>query len=317
LSRLGRIVKQVKALLGLVFALAVLAGCAPKPHEPNTAGLVGIGDGRRLFLNCQGTGSPTVFIIPGKGSYAAEWNAVVPVDDPIRSSPYDIVDQSRLQPSPTATQPLVARTTRVCAYDRPNTRPDGSDRSTPVLQPHSVQDDVDDIVKLVAAAGLSTPMVVAAHSYGGLVADLLTRTHPELVGGLVFVDPTSEYLPRLGRPDQDAAFERSARTPMPAPDGEGFLAVDAYTRLKMAPPWPRVPAVVLSSDKFPPPADLTREDYSRFQVHRANSVLAETLWVDNVIVADSGHQIMLYQPQIVAERIVAIVDKVRAGLKPR
>jgi pimeloyl-ACP methyl ester carboxylesterase len=307
----------VKALLGLVFALVVLAGCAPKPHDPDIAGLVGIGDGRRLFLNCQGTGSPTVFIIPGKGSYAEVWNVVVPDDDPIRSSPYDIVDQAQLQPSPTATQPLVARTTRVCAYDRPNTRPDGADRSTPVRQPHSVQDDVDDIVKLVAAAGLSTPMVVAAHSYGGLIADLLARTHPELVGGLVFVDPTSEYLPRLGRPDQDAAFERAARTPTPEPDGEGFLAVDAYTRLKVAPPWPRVPAVVLSSDKFPPPADLTQENYTRFQIHRANSVLAETLWVDNVIVADSGHKIMLYQPQIVADRIVAIVGKVRAGFTPR
>jgi pimeloyl-ACP methyl ester carboxylesterase len=307
----------VKALLGLAFALAVLAGCAPTPHEPNITGLVDIGDGRQLFLNCQGTGSPTVFIIPGKGSYAEVWNVVVPANDPIRSSPYDIIDQANLQPSPTATQPTVARTTRVCAYDRPNTRPDGSDRSTPVPQPHSVQDDVDDIVKLVAAAHLSTPMVVAAHSYGGLIADLLARTHPELVGGLVFVDPTSEYLPRLGRPDQDAEFDRAARTPTPEPDGEGFLAVDAYTRLKMAPQWPRVPAVVLSADKFPPPADLTPQNYTRFQIHRANSVLAETLWVDNVIVADSGHNMMLYQPQIVADRIVAIVDKVRSGLKPR
>jgi hypothetical protein len=68
----------VKALLGLAFALAVLVGCAPTPHEPDTTGLVDLGGGRRLFLNCQGTGSPTVFIIPGKGSYAEVWNVVVP-----------------------------------------------------------------------------------------------------------------------------------------------------------------------------------------------------------------------------------------------
>ncbi len=169
------------------------------------------------------------------------------------------------------------------------------------------------MVKLIAAAGLSTPVVVAAHSYGGLIADLLARTRPALVSGLVFVDPTSEFLPRLGRPDQDAEFDRAARAPTPEPDGEGFLADDAFARIKAAPPLPRVPAVVLSSDKFPPPADLTPQNYTKFQIHRANSLLAETLWADNVIVADSGHNMMLYQPQVVADDIVAIVYKVRSG----
>lgn len=308
----------MKALLGLVVAVTVVASCASKPHDEDFAGLVDIGGGRQLYLNCQGSGSPTVLIIPGKGSYADVWNVVVPADDPIRSSPYDIVGQAHLGPSPTATQPTVAKTTRVCAYDRPNTRPNGFERSTPVPQPHSVQQDVDDVVKLIARADLSTPLVVVAHSYGGLIADLLARTYPELVSGLVFVDPTSEFLPRLGRPDQDAEFDRAARAPIPAPDGEGFLAADAFARLKAAPPpLPKVPAVVLSSDKFPPPTDLTQESYTKFQVHRANSVLAETLWADNVIVADSGHNMMLYQPQVVADEIVAIVSEVRSGARRR
>jgi hypothetical protein len=153
----------VKALFGLILAIAVVAGCASKPHDPDVAGLVHIGDGRWLHLNCQGSGSPTVFIIPGEGSYAEAWNLVVPADDPIRSSPYDIVEQADLGPSPTATQPTVAKTTRVCAYDRPNTRPDGADRSTAVSQPHSVQHDVDDVVKLIVAAHLPAPLVVVGH----------------------------------------------------------------------------------------------------------------------------------------------------------
>jgi pimeloyl-ACP methyl ester carboxylesterase len=160
-------------------------------------------------------------------------------------------------------------------------------------------------------------MVVAAHSYGGLIADLLARSHPALVSGLVFVNPTSEFLPRLGRPDQDAEFDRAARAPTPEPDGEGFLADDAFARIKAAPPLPRVPAVVLSSDKFPPRADLTPQNYTKFQIHRANSVLAETLWADNLIVAGSGHDVMLYQPQVVADKIVAIVEEVRLGPMPR
>ena len=33
--------------------------------------------------------------------------------------------------------------------------------------------------------------MVAAHSYGGLIADLLARTRPDLVSGLVMIDPVS------------------------------------------------------------------------------------------------------------------------------
>ena len=132
----------------------------------------------------------------------------------------------------------------------------------------------------------------------------------------MFVDPTSEFLPRLGRPEQDAEFNRAARAPTPEPDGEGFLAVDAYTRIKVAPPLPKVPAIVLSSDKFPPPAELRPDNYTKFQIHQANSLLAETLWTENVIVPGSGHNMMLYQPQVVADKIVAIVDKVRRRSMP-
>lgn len=273
----------MKALLGLIFALVLVSGCAANPRDDNFAGLVDIGAGRWLYLTCQGRGSPAVFIIPGKGSYAGVWKVE-----------------------------RVTKATRVCAYDRPNTRLAGSDRSSPVPQPHSLQQAVDDVVKLIAAAQLATPLVVVGHSYGGLVADLLARRHPPLVAGLVFADPTSEFLPRLGRPDQDAEFDRAAREPAPPSDGEGFLADDAFTRFKTAPLLPKVPAAVLSSDRFPPQTDATRQDYTKYQIHRANSLLAETLATENVIVADSGYDVMLHQPEVVTERILVIVDKVRA-----
>ena len=81
----------------------------------------------------------------------------------------------------------------------------------------------------------------------------------------------------LQRVEVVGAFNRAARVPTPELDGEGFLAVDAYARIKLAPPLPKVPTIVLSSDKFPPPADLGPDDYTKFQIHQANSLLAETL----------------------------------------
>jgi pimeloyl-ACP methyl ester carboxylesterase len=299
------------AAAALLFAFAAgLNGGGTAGADTDFAGLIPITSDRSLFLDCQGSGSPTVLVIPGKGSYAEAWNVVVPADDPIRSSPYDIITEAKFVPSATATQPTVAKTTRICVYDRPNTRPDGVDRSTLVPQPHTVQQDVDDVVALIAAARLATPLVIVAHSYGGLIADLLARTHPELVSALVFVEPTSEFIPAVGRPDQNAAFNTDGQTV--AAGDEAILADDAFATIAAAPPLPRVPAIVLSGDKFPAPESLKPDNYTQAQVHRANDLLAEALGTTNVIVPGSGHNMMLYQPQATADHIVAMVDQVRA-----
>ena len=287
-------------------------GCARSAADPGPTGLFDVGDGRKLFLDCQGAGAPTVFIIPGKGSYAEAWNVVVPPDDPIRTSPYDMITQAKLRPSPDAAQPTIAKTTQVCAYDRPNTRPDGSDRSTEVPQPHNVQQDVDDVVALLGAAQLPGPFVFAAHSYGGLIADLLARTRPDLVAGLVMVDPVSEFLETVGSPAQNAAWERDSMTP-PEPGDETVLVADAIALIRDAPPLPHVPAIVLSSDKFASPEVLTPENYTLAQIHQANDKLAAALGTTNVVSNGSGHNMMLYQPKFVADNIIGIVDRVREG----
>lgn len=294
--------RRLAALAAATVMLA--AGCGYRAEKP-PHGLFAVGGGRSLFLDCQGSGSPPVLIIPGKGSYAEAWNVVVPPDDPIRSSPYDIIEQARLGPSPQAVQPTLAAHTMVCAYDRPDTRPDGTDRSTSVAQPHHITDDVDDLVALIAAARLSGPFVVVAHSYGGLVADLFARIHPELVAALVMVDPVSEFLPTVGSPAQNAAFDRDGRVPA-TPDGEGVLFDDAFAIIQNAPPLPNVPAAVLSSGKFFPPEMLTPENYTQAQIHRANDMLADVLRTTNRVIADSGHNVMLYDPAAVVETVEAV-----------
>lgn len=294
----------------LALSAVVLAGCAHHAETPPPHGLFDVGGGRSLFLDCQGSGSAPVFIIPGKGSYAEVWNVAVPPDDPIRSSPYDLIEQARLGPSPDAVQPALANRTLVCAYDRPNTRPDGTDRSTPIPQPHDLAADVDDIVALIGAARLSGPFVVVAHSYGGLIADLLARTHPELVSALVMVDPVSEFLPQVGTPAQNAAFDRDGRVP-PLPGGEGVLYHDAFRRIGSFPALPNVPAAVLSSGKFMPPQMLTPENYTQAQIHRANDMLAATLHSSNTVVADSGHNVMLYDPAVVVHTVEAVQARLR------
>src|SRR6266403_1166423 len=141
----------------------------------NSGGLVDIGRGRKIYLKCQGTGSPAVVLVGGRMASADDWS---------------VADKSA-----PAVFPQVAKFTRVCAYDRPGT-PVGEkpSRSDPVPQPTTAKDAVADLHALLSAAGKTGPYVLVGHSYGGLVVKLYARSYPKDVAGLVLVDALSEGL---------------------------------------------------------------------------------------------------------------------------
>jgi pimeloyl-ACP methyl ester carboxylesterase len=195
-------ISRAMSLGARVFVLLVPLVTALDPAAAHTAEsrdfaeLVDIGGGRNMYLKCRGVGSPTVVLISGKGNGAADWSKVLDPADPVHNAPLDAVSagEGRLLESEAAVFPAVSRFTRVCAYDRPGTRIEGTDISTPVAQPHGVDQDVDDLRALLAAAGEHAPYVLVPHSYGGLVALLYARLHPEEVAGFVMVDAASDLL---------------------------------------------------------------------------------------------------------------------------
>src|SRR5207248_10360857 len=149
----------------------------------NFAGLVDLGDGRKMYLKCSGRGSPTVVLVGGLRASADDW--------------------SMSNKSTPAVFPKVAKFTRVCAWDRPGT-PVGEkpSRSDPVPQPSTAKDAVADLHALLSAAGKTGPYVLVGHSYGGLVVKLYARTYPKDVAGLVLVDALSEGLQDALTPEQ-------------------------------------------------------------------------------------------------------------------
>jgi len=73
------------------------------PATGDFAGLVDIGNHRKIYLECSGRGAPTVVLISGKGNRADTWSTASPdVRGPTVFS-------------------AIAKFTRVCAYDRPGT----------------------------------------------------------------------------------------------------------------------------------------------------------------------------------------------------
>ena len=125
---------------------ATPAAPSPSGASGDFAGLVDIGGGRHIYLECRGTGSPTVILESGYGNNADVWDTVA------------------LDPGSdkTAVLPGVAAFTRVCAYDRPGTMLDADhrSRSDPVPMPRTAADAVADLHALIDGAGIPGPYVL-------------------------------------------------------------------------------------------------------------------------------------------------------------
>lgn len=139
----------------------------PSPiAQPITNGKVDVG-GYSLFLNCKGTGSPTVILDSGLDSDSNAWVTVMP----------------RIQ-----------NVTRVCAYDRA-----GLGRSEAASDvPRTSRDMVTDLHTLLNNAHLDGVFVLVGASIAGFNIRLYASEYPQEVVGMVLVDAS--------HPDQIARF---------------------------------------------------------------------------------------------------------------
>jgi pimeloyl-ACP methyl ester carboxylesterase len=189
---LGATAGGVLALVLVTAASVAAQGTAPSARpaaQGDFAGLVDIG-GRRLYLECRGSGGPTVVLENGAGLGADVWSV-------------DFGERAGSQP---IVLPAVAGFTRVCSYDRPGINlfvnpavwplaPADRlfpSRSDPAPMPRTAGDVVADLHALLGAAGVPGPYVLVGHSFGGLVVQLYARAYPDEVVGLVLVDAAHE-----------------------------------------------------------------------------------------------------------------------------
>ena len=177
------------------------------PATGDFSGLVDIG-GRSLYLECRGSGSPTVILESGAGGRADVWSR--DLSRPARGA----------DDGPTG----VAAFTRVCSYDRP----EPSARSTPpstraglistpaeaIRCPSRVRRGHHDrSARSADPAQIPGPYVLVGHSAGGLSQRLYASTYPDDVVGMVLIDSTHENIYRdfstALPPEVWAAFEAS------------------------------------------------------------------------------------------------------------
>jgi pimeloyl-ACP methyl ester carboxylesterase len=140
-------------LIGVIYE--PIAEAADAQANPPPGQMVDVG-GYRLHIHCTGSGSPTVVIESGWGEMSASWGWV---------------------------QPEVARTTRVCTYDRA-----GMGWSEASSEPRTAREFAKELHTLLVNANEPGPYVLVGHSLGGYTVRVYAHDYPDQVSGLVLVD---------------------------------------------------------------------------------------------------------------------------------
>jgi pimeloyl-ACP methyl ester carboxylesterase len=118
--------------------------------------LVDVG-GRRLYVHCTGSGSPTVVLVSGLAETSVYWGGWI--------------------------APAVAQKTTVCAYDRA-----GQGWSDAPASPQDGLAVATDLHTLLDQAQIPGPYVLVGHSTGGAYVRVFAARYPDQVAGMVFLD---------------------------------------------------------------------------------------------------------------------------------
>jgi pimeloyl-ACP methyl ester carboxylesterase len=291
--------KTARVLAGaLVCAVAAGCGGSSKPPRPaakqphgapllvNGGRLIAIGGGRRLFIECAGTGRPAIVLEAGFGGTSDNWRDV---------------------------QPQLGRTARTCAYDRA-----GLGNSVAIPGVHDAADEVRDVQRLLSAAGIAPPYVIVGHSYGGLLARLFAHEHPSETAGVVLVDAVGRDQTRR----QLAIWPRSAAPRLryayakPVVDGVDIAAGEALgARIKSlgTTPLAVVSAGNHSADLSPLPTRVARAQERLWTTMQDELARLSSNHV-HVVALHSGHFVQRLdgQPDVVIRAVDAVVRAARS-----
>ncbi|HYL84368.1 MAG TPA: alpha/beta hydrolase, partial [Candidatus Angelobacter sp.] len=167
------------------------ASVAPKaPGE-----LIDLG-GYKFHLWCMGHGGPAVVMSSGAGDFSFAWALV---------------------------QPKVAESTRACTYDRA-----GEAWSDLGPQPRTMHQEVFDLHRALAKAGVAGPYIMVGHSMGGNIVREFAAQFPADVAGIVLVDSGGEDTLAFIRGKLQKERELSKGQPIPAPRSS-ITPADALT----------------------------------------------------------------------------------------
>jgi pimeloyl-ACP methyl ester carboxylesterase len=298
-------------------------------HKPDLGGkrFVTLPDGRQMYLDCRGEGSPVVVFDAGAGGWSKDWESV---------------------------HDEIATMTMACVYDRP-----GHGLSDPRPLPLDTAAVADDLDAMLMAAGVAPPYVLVGHSLGSYHVRHYANTRFDKVAGMVLVDPSADgqkarlnaLLPHvvaeLGKREEatravgcvqrlreklvlrgDPLFAQCNGTNDPDVFEQTQSEIDAMEGVSTEQlaasrrSYGDMPLIVLTrgdNDKGMPP-ELTKEDREGFmKIWTTFHEEMATLSSEGVhrFVPGAGHYIQRDQPQAVIDAVNAVVTTARSRVAPK
>ena len=292
--------RAISAAVGVVlFASASITSAAP------FAGDVEIGGGRSLYMECRGSGAPTVILEAGLRTRGDIWST-----KSVPGQPLTVFGR-------------VSKLTRVCEYDRPGTITfdRALSRSDPVAMPRTAAETVDDLQATLSAARIRGPIVLVGHSMGGLIVRLYAATHPRRVAGMVEVDALAERMQHLLSPDRFAQYAALNSGPLSGLESYELERIDfarSFAQMRRAErrsPPAEIPLIVVSKAL---PFGISPELGPEFERDIERAWDGSQRWLAALrgdarrwIAARSGHYAMLDQPRIVVRAVRRVVHEAR------
>ena len=262
--------------------------------------------GRKVYMECHGSGRPTVVMQSGYGNAGDIWSIATAHLPPVA--------------------PGLAATNRVCVYDRPGTTLSLDAAGNPLSSPQPGRSDqvpmprkaaalVTEWHDLLATEGVPGPYLLVGHSIGGLFTVLYARTYPDQVAGMVLVDATppafASLLPQKARTLLKASL--NAPSSIPGYLYEGYDLDDILTSIDAAPAWRPAPTTLLFAGKPQQVSDPQAQEFLRdvavVQDQARAQFAASVPGATTTLVPDASHYIHVERPDAVIEAVRAVASK--------
>jgi pimeloyl-ACP methyl ester carboxylesterase len=170
-------------------------------------------------------------------------------------------------------------------------------------------DEVDTLKRCLEVQGLKDKLILVGHSYGGLLVQLFAQRYPELVSGLVLIDPMNVmFVDAFGLGNLSAVtpyFENPTQNHEKAGNRmvDNFPKALAALRGKALPP--NTPALLITAGNAPFSPELWR---------RCHEEMVANSEKHRLLVAEGhNHDILDENPELILNGIVELVDRVRAN----
>ncbi len=218
-----------------------------------------------VSAECTGSGDgPTAVFLHGLGGAGVDWE-------------------------PTS---LLLEGERSCTYDRLNVGGSDTDNGR-----HTALDSVEELHAFLEQVG-EPPFVLAAHSYGGLIAEMYAATYPDEVAGLVLADSTLTLETSLDPPSSVEAVRRDMDA-----NAENLDAYEGYAQAReLEPRLPHVPIHYILAERGELPAEWDADAYDRKLRAWIRALPQGTL-----IRCDCPHEIPMAAPDVLAEQVRAVI----------